>query len=256
MSQIAQQGPPIVVRSLRKYFKGSRAVDDVSFAVERGEVFGILGPNGAGKTTTVECITGALKRDGGDITVLGVDPSQDRQVVRERVGYQMQASALPASLRVNEALDLYASFYASPVPVTTLLDAVGLTAQRNRPFGKLSGGQKQRLSIALALIGTPDIVVLDELTTGVDPEGRREVWRLVEGFKDQGITFLLVSHDLDEVDHLCDRFAIIADGRTRFVGTSDELVRRYPAPSPSRWALEDSYVAFLDDVRQKEGTIR
>jgi len=256
MSQWTQQDAAIAVRSLRKHFKGSRAVNDVSFAVERGEVFGILGPNGAGKTTTVECITGALRPDGGDITVLGVDPSHARGVVRERVGYQMQASALPASLRVKEALDLYASFYASPAPVADLMDAVGLTSHRNRPFGKLSGGQKQRLSIALALIGTPDIVVLDELTTGVDPEGRREVWRLVEDFKDQGITLILVSHDLDEIDRLCDRFTIIADGRTRFVGTSDELVRRYPAPSPSRWTLEDSYVAFLNDARQQEGTNR
>ncbi|MDP3950902.1 ATP-binding cassette domain-containing protein, partial [Microbacterium sp.] len=140
--------------------------------------------------------------------------------------------------------------------VADLLDAVGLSSHRNRPFSKLSGGQKQRLSIALALIGTPDIVVLDELTTGVDPEGRREVWRLVEGFKEQGTTFILVSHDLDEIDRLCDRFAIIADGRTRFVGTSDDLMRRYPPPSPSRWALEDSYVAFLSDARQKEGTIQ
>ncbi|QQS02919.1 MAG: ABC transporter ATP-binding protein [Austwickia sp.] len=256
MSQIVQQSPAIEVRGLRKHFKGSRAIDDVSFSVERGEIFGVLGPNGAGKTTTVECITGALKPDSGDITVLGVNPLQDRHVVRERVGYQMQASALPANLRVKEALDLYASFYASPAPVADLMDAVGLAPHRNRPFGKLSGGQKQRLSIALALIGTPDIVVLDELTTGVDPEGRREVWRLVEDFKDQGITFILVSHDLDEIDRLCDRFTIIADGRTRFVGTSDELVRRYPAPSPSRWALEDAYVAFLNDARQQEGTNR
>ncbi len=256
MSQRSQQDPVIAVRNLRKHFKGSRAVNDVSFSVERGEVFGILGPNGAGKTTTVECITGALKPDGGDITVLGVNASQDRQVVRERVGYQMQASALPASLRVEEALDLYASFYECPMAVADLLDAVGLAPHRNQPFGRLSGGQKQRLSIALALIGMPEIVVLDELTTGVDPEGRREVWQLVEGFKDQGITFILVSHDLDEIDRLCDRFAIIADGRTRFVGTSDELVRRYPAQSPSRWVLEDSYIAFLNDAREKEGTIQ
>lgn len=256
MSQRTQQAPAIAVRNLRKHFRGSRAVNDVTFSVERGEVFGILGPNGAGKTTTVECIAGALKPDDGDITVLGVHPSQDRQVVRERVGYQMQTSTLPASLRVKEALDLYASFYASPAPVADLLDAVGLAPHRNRPFGKLSGGQKQRLSIALALIGTPDVVVLDELTTGVDPEGRREVWRLVEGFKDQGITCILVSHDLDEIDRLCDRFAIIVDGRTRFVGASDELVVRYASPSRARWTLEDSYVAFLDDARQKEGTIR
>ncbi len=255
MNMRTQQDEAIIVRNLSKHFKGSRAVIDVSFSVNKGEVFGLLGPNGAGKTTTVECITGALKPDDGHITVLGVDPTQTRQFVRERVGYQMQTSTLPASLRVEEALDLYASFYASPARVADLLDAIGLMPHRNRPFGRLSGGQKQRLSIALALIGTPDIVVLDELTTGVDPEGRRDVWRLVEGFNDQGITFILVSHDLDEIDRLCDRFAIIADGRTRFVGTSDELLRRYPAQSPSRWALEDSYVAFLDEARQTEGTI-
>jgi ABC-2 type transport system ATP-binding protein len=254
MNPRTSQDPALSVCHLRKHFPRSRAVDDVSFSVGRGEVFGILGPNGAGKTTTVECIVGALRPDGGQVSVLGVDPSRERHVVRERVGYQMQASALPASLRVEEALDLYASFYSSPAPVRNLLDAVGLASHRNRPFAALSGGQKQRLSIALALVGSPDVVVLDELTTGVDPEGRREVWRLVEDVKEQGITVLLVSHDLDEIDRLCDRFAIIADGRTRFVGTSDELVRRYPAPSAARWALEDAYIAFLEDAREKEGT--
>jgi ABC-2 type transport system ATP-binding protein len=216
----------IVVRDLMKQFNGSRAVTDVSLSVRRGEIFGILGPNGAGKTTTVECIAGTLKPDAGHVRVLSLDPAADRVQVRERIGYQLQAAALPASIRVEEALRLYASFYASPANVSDLLREVGLIPHRKRPFAKLSGGQKQRLSIALAFIGRPQVVVLDEMTTGVDPEGRREVWRLVKRLKEHDTTFVLVSHDLDEVDRLCDRFAIIATGRTRFIGTAAELKGR------------------------------
>lgn len=240
---------PVVVERLRVTFGEQVAVDDVTFSVERGEIFGILGPNGAGKTTTVDCIAGALRPDSGTVRVLGVDPGSDRALVRERVGYQMQSAVLPPALRVEEALRLFASFYREPQPSAELLDAVGLTAQRRKAFGDLSGGQRQRLSIALALVGAPDVVVLDELTTGLDPQGRRDVWRLVEEFNGRGITFVLVSHQLDEVERLCDRVAIIAAGRTRFVGTPAELLASSPPPAAGRpHTLEDAYLSVLDPV--------
>ncbi|QTX06048.1 ABC transporter ATP-binding protein [Agromyces archimandritae] len=229
----------VEVTSLRKTFGELVAVDRVGFTVEPGEVFGILGPNGAGKSTTVECLTGAITPDAGMVRVLGVDPAADRATVREKVGYQLQSAVLPAALRVEEAMRLYASFYANPQPIGELLEAVGLREHRRRPFGKLSGGQQQRLSIALALIGSPEVVVLDELTTGLDPQARREVWALVERVKARGVTVILVSHSLDEVERLCDRLTIIAAGRTKFIGTPAEL--RGDART-----LEDAYVTYLD----------
>lgn len=229
----------VEIAGLRKTFGDVVAIDEVSFSVEPGEIFGILGPNGAGKSTTVECLTGALVPDAGSVHVLGVAPAAHRAVVREKVGYQLQSAVLPAALRVGEAMRLFASFYPNPQPIDELLDAVGLRAHRTRPFGKLSGGQQQRLSIALALVGSPELVVLDELTTGLDPQARREVWALIERVKARGVTVILVSHYLDEVERLCDRLTIIANGRTRFVGTPAEL--RGDAQT-----LEDAYVSRLD----------
>ena len=217
----------VAVRELRKAFPGVVAVDEVSFSVGVGEVFCLLGPNGAGKTTTVECL---------------------RQQVRERVGYQLQSAVLPASLRVEEAVRLFASFYPAPVPVEDLLRTVDLDGQRRRAFGKLSGGEKQRLSIALALVGSPQIVVLDELTTGLDPQGRRSIWRLIEQIKGRGVTIILVSHYLDEVERLADRLAIIAAGRVQFVGTPAELRAAASARSDATRTLEDAYVDLLDKI--------
>lgn len=244
----------VTVRELRKTFPGVVAVDHVSFSIRPGEVFCILGPNGAGKTTTVECIAGTLKPDSGRIKVLGIDPIRERQQVREQVGYQLQSAVLPAALRVEEAVRLFASFYRRPVSVGDLLTTVGLEDQRRRAFGKLSGGEKQRLSIGLALVGSPRIVVLDELTTGLDPQGRRSVWQLIERLKGRGVTIILVSHHLDEVQRLGDRLAIIAAGRTQFVGTPVELRRATSAGSESDRTLEDAYLAFVDDVDPREGT--
>ncbi|MEV0730258.1 ABC transporter ATP-binding protein [Polymorphospora sp. NPDC050346] len=202
----------IEVRNLHKRYGDRLAVRDVSFAVEEGEIFGIVGPNGAGKTTTVECVTGLRRPDGGSVSVLGLDPVRDHQRVSELVGAQLQESALPDRLRVGEALELFASFYAAPADPDRLIDELGLADKRRAPYAKLSGGQKQRLSIALALVGNPRIAVLDELTTGLDPQARQDTWRLVEQVRDRGVTVLLVTHFMAEAAHLCDRVAVIRDG--------------------------------------------
>ncbi|MCC9145083.1 MULTISPECIES: ABC transporter ATP-binding protein [unclassified Arthrobacter] len=242
----APTGTVVSASGLSKTFRDVVALADVTFSIQAGETFGILGPNGAGKTTTVECVAGALRPDGGRIEVLGVDPAKDRATVRGRVGYQLQSTALPPALRVGEALRLFAAFYPTPADVPELLRTVGLEKHRKRPFGSLSGGQKQRLSIALALIGNPDVVVFDELTTGLDPQGRRDVRQLVQQVKDSGITVVLVTHYLDDVERLCDRLAIIDAGRTRFVGTPAELLAVTGAGADGAGALEDAYLAFIE----------
>lgn len=236
--------PAIAVDRIRKSFGDIDAVRDVSFQVKTGEIFGILGPNGAGKTTTVECIAGTLVTDGGTIAVLGVNPAHERAFVRERVGYQLQSTALPAALRVGEALELFSTFYENPADVGELLSLVGLVEQRQRPFAKLSGGQKQRLSIALALVGSPQVAVFDELTTGLDPQGRRDVWALIRQVNERGITVVLVTHFLDEAERLCDRLAIIDAGVTRFVGTPAGLMAA-SHPTSELWTLEDAYLELL-----------
>ncbi len=215
--------PIITVEHLRKTYGSVVAVDDVSLEVERGEVFGVLGPNGAGKTTLVECLTGLRVPDAGAVRVLGLDPRVDRAAVRERVGVQLQQSALPAKLRVREALDLYASFYAEPADVGELVEALDLAEVLDRAFGALSGGQRQRLSVALALVGRPEIAVLDELTTGLDPQSRRHTWQLVERVRDRGVTVVLVTHFMEEAERLCDRLVLIDGGRVVASGTPDAL---------------------------------
>ena len=172
--------PVIEVNGLHKEYGPKVAVDEVSFTVEAGEIFGILGPNGAGKTTSVECITGLRKPDRGRISVLGLDPQRDHDELREQVGVQLQDSQLPDKIRVREALEMYASFYEQPADAEELITRLGLAGRRDAPFDKLSGGQKQRLSVALALIGTPKVAVLDELTTGLDPSARRAISGLAE----------------------------------------------------------------------------
>ena len=175
----------IEVTNLVKRYGDHTAVDGVSFTVEEGEIFAILGPNGAGKTTTVESIGGLRTPDSGTISVLGLDPRRDRDELHRVVGVQLQESELPDHIRVWEAMDLYASFYAEPARLGQLLDDLGLADKRKTAFGKLSGGQKQRLSIALALIGNPRIAILDELTTGLDPQARRDTWQLIEDVRDR-----------------------------------------------------------------------
>lgn len=213
----------IEVKGLRKVYGSRTVVDGVSLSVEHGEIFGILGPNGAGKTTTVECIGGLRHRDGGSITVAGMDPAAEGKQFRETLGIQLQESRLPDKQTVREALQLYSSFYSNPRDWRELLDRLGLAEQAGTYFGKLSGGQKQRLSVALALIGNPQVAILDELTTGLDPAARREVWGLLEDLKDTGVTLLLVSHFMEEAERLCDRVAVIDRGRVVATDTPEGL---------------------------------
>jgi ABC-2 type transport system ATP-binding protein len=215
--------PVIEVRQLHKRYGDTVAVDDISFTVQPGEIFGILGPNGAGKTTTVECIEGLRNPDRGTVSVLGLDPGRDRAELTQRLGVQLQDSQLPDKLRVDEALDLYSSFYRNPADWRALIDVLGLADKTKTRFGKLSGGQKQRLSIALALVGTPQVAVLDELTTGLDPAARRDTWELIEGVRDRGVTIVLVTHFMEEAERLCDRVALIDSGRVVATDTPANL---------------------------------
>jgi ABC-2 type transport system ATP-binding protein len=215
--------PVITVEHLRKAYGATVAVDDVSFSVGRGEIFGVLGRNGAGKTTTVECISGLRVPDAGEVRVLGLEPREDREELHQRLGVQLQQGALPPKLRVGEAVQLYASFYDRPADAAGLLERLGLEAKRGSYWRALSGGQKQRLSIALALIGQPEVAVLDELTTGLDPEARRETWDLIEGVRDSGVTIVLVTHLMDEAERLCDRVALIDQGKLIALGKPTQL---------------------------------
>jgi ABC-2 type transport system ATP-binding protein len=242
----------IEVNDLVKQYGTTRAVDDVSFTVEAGEIFAILGPNGAGKTTTVESIAGLRAPDAGSIRVLGRDPIRDRAWLRGQVGVQLQESQLPDQLRVGEALELFASFYPNPVDRTRLLDDLGLGEKRHVAWKHLSGGQKQRLSIALALVGDPKVAILDELTTGLDPQARRETWQLIEEIRARGVTIVLVTHFMEEAERLADRVAVIDAGRIVALGTPSELVDRAQAEQRIRFRpsapIDDAILTDLPEV--------
>ncbi len=214
----------VAVANLRKTYGAVTAVDDVSFAVRRGEIFGLIGPNGAGKTTTIECIEGLREPDDGRVEVLGLDPQRDERSLRPRIGAQLQESALQDRLRVWEALDLFASLYDRSVTWGPLLEQLGLGESRDTPFAKLSGGQKQRLFVALALVHDPEIVFLDELTTGLDPQGRRGVWELVADIRNRGKTILLTTHFMEEAERLCDRVAIVDRGKIVALDSPKDLI--------------------------------
>jgi ABC-2 type transport system ATP-binding protein len=209
----------VSVENLKVRYGDTVAVDGISLAIKRGEIFGILGPNGAGKTTTVECIGGLRKPDSGSISVLGLNVAADRDELRERVGVQLQTSELPDKIYVREALELFASFYADPRDPDELLALLRLQEKATTRYANLSGGQRQRLSIALALIGRPELAILDELTTGLDPQSRRETWKLIEGIRDEGLTVILVTHFMEEAEYLCDRVALIHHGHVRAIDT-------------------------------------
>ena len=243
----------IEVTNLVKHYGNHTAVDGVSFSVEEGEIFAILGPNGAGKTTTVESISGLRRPDSGTISVLGLDPGQDRDALRAVVGVQLQESELPDEIRVWEALDLYASFYAAPRDWERLVEDLGLADKRNTAFGKLSGGQKQRLSVALALIGNPKIAILDELTTGLDPQARRDTWQLIEDVRAGGVTVVLVTHFMEEAERLANRIALIDEGRLVALDTPAGIVSRVDAEQRLRFRpsapIDDGLLSGLPDVQ-------
>jgi len=213
----------VTVQHLVKRYGHRFAVDDVSLSIREGEIFGIIGPNGAGKTTTVECISGLRAPDSGSISVYGHSPQKDRNRIRELVGVQLQESALPPRLTVGEAVRLFASFYPNPLDPDQLLESLGIGQIDKSQFKSLSGGQKQRLSIALALVGNPRLAILDELTTGLDPEARRETWSLIERMRDRGVTVILVTHFMDEAEKLCDRLALINHGTVRTLDTPEAI---------------------------------
>jgi ABC-2 type transport system ATP-binding protein len=220
----------ITAEHLHKRYGRTVAVEDVSVAVAAGEIFGLLGPNGAGKTTTVECLQGLRRPDRGRLEVLGLDPARDADRLRRRIGCQLQSSALPERLRVAEAVRLFARALDEPVDVDTALAAWSLTPLRRRAYGTLSGGQQQRVLLALALLGQPELVFLDELTTGLDPTARRETWRLVRGIRDRGATVVLVTHFMEEAEALCDRVAIVDQGRVIACDTPEALTASRGGP--------------------------
>jgi ABC-2 type transport system ATP-binding protein len=213
----------IEVEHLCKRYGAKVAVDDVSFEVAEGEIFGLLGRNGAGKSSTVDCVAGLRAPDHGRIRVAGLDPRRDGRELRHLLGVQLQESELPDKLTVAEAMRLFASFYRHPADIADLLDVLDLTEKRNTRYRRLSGGQKQRLSIALALIGRPRIAILDELTTGLDPVARRETWAFINDIRNQGVTIMLVTHFMEEAERLCDRVAILNAGRVAAIGTPAAL---------------------------------
>jgi ABC-2 type transport system ATP-binding protein len=232
-------GEAIAVSDLRKSYGDVQAVAGVSLAVQKGEIFGMVGPNGAGKTTTIECIEGLRKPDGGSVTVLGLDPQRHGYQLRERIGVQLQETALADRIKVDEAMDLFSSFYQRAVDWDPLLEQLGLADKRAAYFGKLSGGQKQRLFIALALVSDPEIVFLDELTTGLDPQARRAMWELVKGIRERGKTVFLTTHYMEEAEQLCDRVAIIDDGKLVALDTPAELVRQLGVENSVVFTAED-----------------
>jgi ABC-2 type transport system ATP-binding protein len=248
----------VEVTDLTKHYGSHVAVDHVSFSVEEGEIFGILGPNGAGKTTTVESIAGLRKPDGGSIRVLGLDPRRDRNRLRNVVGVQLQDSELPDRMTVTEALELFAAFYADPADPRALMEDLGLTDKRDTAYRNLSGGQKQRLSIALALVGQPRIAILDELSTGLDPQARRETWQLIEAIRDRGVTVLLVTHLMEEAERLADRVAVLDGGRVIALDTPAGIVSRVDAEQRLRFRpsapIKDALLTDLPEVLVVERT--
>ncbi|MFG3207433.1 ATP-binding cassette domain-containing protein [Streptomyces sp. NPDC048192] len=252
----------IEVTDLRKSYGGRAVVDGVSFAVEEGEIFGILGPNGAGKTTTVECVEGLRVPDAGRVRVAGLDPVADHDEVAGILGAQLQQSELQPKLTVREALELYASFYPDAADWRPLAERLGLAEKLGTRFARLSGGQRQRLFIALALVGRPRVVVLDELTTGLDPRARRDTWQLIEDVRASGVTVLLVTHFMEEAQRLCDRIAVIDRGRVAALDTPAGLIRRSAGATVISFTpsapLDDDDLAALPSVasiERKEGRI-
>jgi ABC-2 type transport system ATP-binding protein len=233
MRSRTSSSPVVALEGLTKRYGGSTVVDDVTLHVERGEIFGILGTNGAGKTTSVECAQGLRRPDAGSVRVLGLDPIADRSSLAGRVGSQLQDSNLPERLRVEEAVWLFAE---SETSAARVMDEWDLLSIRRTPFGALSGGQRQRLLLALALLNDPEVVFLDELTQGLDPDARRSVWGLIEQVRDTGATVVLVTHFTEEAEALCDRVAVMRGGRVIAEGTPDQLIEHFSGGVRLRFA--------------------
>jgi ABC-2 type transport system ATP-binding protein len=231
------EGPAIYVRGLSRSYGEVRAVRDVSFDVERGEVFCLLGPNGAGKTTTVEILEGYRVRSGGEVSVLGFDPARGEHGMRERVGIVLQQCGVQNDLSVAELLDMYGSYHLHPRPVDEVLELVELGAKRDERAGELSGGQRRRLDLALALIGDPELIFLDEPTAGFDPAARHAAWSTIRSLCELGKTVFLTTHFMDEAQQLADRVAIMRDGEIIALGSPDELGGRDARPAEIRFAL-------------------
>ncbi len=217
----------VQVEGLRKSYGDLEALRGIDFEIKTGEVFGLLGPNGAGKTTTIEILEGLRQPDSGTVRVCGMDPAREQTALKERIGAQLQNTVLPDKIRVEEALDLYASFYQTPAAsIELLLDRFGLKEKRRTFFEKLSGGQKQRLALALAMVNNPELVLLDEPTVGLDAQLRREIYDLIERFRQERRTTLLTTHYIEEAERLCDRVAVIDHGQVIALGTPRELVQK------------------------------
>jgi ABC-2 type transport system ATP-binding protein len=240
---MTQDDLAIDARGVRVAYGPLLALDDLTLAVPRGEVLGLLGPNGAGKSTFVACLAGLRRIDGGQLRVLGLDPARDGAALRLRVGVQLQQAALPDRLRVGEAAELFAALYPRTADPAALLERWGLAGLRRRPFGALSGGERQRLLLVLALLHEPELLVLDELTTGLDPEARRAAWGLVAELRDAGLTVLLVTHDVREAEALCDRVAVLAGGR---------ILACAPPGDFGAGDLEHAYLALTAPDREEE----
>src|ERR1700684_10409 len=245
MNSLSTSVPVIQVSGIRKTYGRTVAVDEVSFEVNDGEIFGLIGPNGAGKTTTMECIEGIRKPDRGRISVLGLDPFRQVYKLQERIGVQLQQAQLQKRIKVWEAVDLWSALYRKKsIDGERLLEQLGLVDKRDAWFMNLSGGQKQRLFIALALINDPQVVFLDELTTGLDPQARRAIWDLVRGIRERGKTVFLTTHLMEEAERLCDRVSIIEHGRIIDIDSPDRLVDRY--------CPERTVVLATDDLTAEE----
>ena len=253
----------IVVDGIGKRYGTTVAVDDVSFDVRQGEIFGLIGPNGAGKTTTMECVEGVREPDRGRISVLGLDPVRDVYALQSRIGVQLQQAQLQKRIKVWEAMHLWAHLYGKPAADgDRLLDQLGLADKRESWFMTLSGGQKQRLFIAMALVNEPEVVFLDELTTGLDPQARRAIWDLVRGIRDRGKTVFLTTHLMEEAERLCDRVAIIEKGKILDIDTPAGLVEKYCPERVVLLTLDsvgtlDAFqaIAGIDDVAAKDNRI-
>ena len=232
----------IFAEKLCKSYGGLCAIQDIDISVNRGEVFGLLGANGAGKTTSIECILGTKKQDSGTVSILGLNPKKDRKKLFQNVGVQFQESSCQDKIKIRELCEITASLYKKTVNYNELLKTFGLSDKENNLVSELSGGQKQRLFIVLALIPSPEVVFLDELTTGLDAKARRDVWKCLSELKEKGLTILLTSHFMDEVEALCDKIMILKKGKTLFYGTVAEAIAESPYEK-----FEDAYLWFTDE---------